>query len=269
MLSYLRSSKTLCARAFRTIPLLMWAACTSYAVPVHLRCEAQVNPLGIDTAKPSFSWRSEETVRNWRQSAYQVLVASKLDFLQSGKADVWDSGKQPSGESASIFYAGPALESRHRYFWTVRVWDAKGHAAQASELAWWEMGLLAKPDWTAQWIRWQNPEEAADAADLKWIWVRGQDAIHVLPKTAASFHLDFDLPDTPNRAALFLIAHGTWKVVVNGHDAGTSSTGARLTAFWCPAKIPSISRCPSPFRHHSVRTPVCPMRHVRALWRPC
>ena len=203
--------------------LLLAASSLSYAKPVHLRCESLVNPLGIESPNPSFAWRSDDAQRNWRQSAYQILVASKLDLLNGRKPDVWDSGKQASDESTSIAYKGPELQARKRYYWTVRVWDDKGRATQAQESAWWEMGLLAKPDWTAQWIRWQNPEEPADESALKWIWVEGQDPVRVLPKTAATFHLDFDLPQKPIRTALFLIAHGDWKVSVNGHDAGSKA----------------------------------------------
>jgi alpha-L-rhamnosidase len=200
--------------------LLFLFAVFMRANPVRLRCEYLTNPLGIDIPKPNLSWRSDSTERNWRQAAYEILVASSPDGLTSGKPDVWDSGKQSSAESVSVPYSGPLLESRRRYFWAVRVWDTSGHASQSSESAWWEMGLLSKSDWTAKWIRWRNPEQSADESGIKWIWVRGQDALRVLPKTAAAFRLDFDLPETPQRAALFLISRGDWKVAVNGNDAG-------------------------------------------------
>ncbi len=204
----------------RVLGLLLFTMITVQARPVHLRCEYLTNPLGIDAERPVLSWQSDSTGRNWTQTAYQVLVASKAEFLKAGKADVWDSGKQASGESVSIAYGGPALESRKRYYWSVRVWDQRGHKADASEPAWWEMGLLAKSDWSGKWIRWQNPEERADESGIKWIWVQGQDALAVVPKTIANFHLDFDLSEIPSRSALFLMAHGDWKVTVNGHDAG-------------------------------------------------
>src|SRR5437763_876695 len=81
------------------------------ANPVHLRCESLTNPLGIDIEKPTFSWQSDNNERNWRQSAYRILVASRADLISSGKADVWDSGKQRSGESTGIQYGGRTLES--------------------------------------------------------------------------------------------------------------------------------------------------------------
>ena len=49
-------------------------------------------------------------------------------------------------------YAGPDLESRRRYAWRVRVWDAKGRVSPWSAPGWWEVGLLQPSDWAAAWI---------------------------------------------------------------------------------------------------------------------
>lgn len=199
---------------------LLLLATGAFAAPVHLRCESLENPLGIDAEKPSLSWQSDNTERNWRQSAYELLVASRPSLLAHGKADIWDSGRQPSSESTGIVYGGPELQSRKRYYWRVRVWDSKQHVSESKDDAWWEIGLLHKQDWSAQWIRWQNPQLAEDMSGMRWIWVAGQDAQHVHVGTQADFHLDVDLAELPFRASLFLIARGDWKVVVNGHDAG-------------------------------------------------
>jgi alpha-L-rhamnosidase len=87
-------------------------ASAAFATPVRLRCEYLENPLGIDMASPHLSWQSDNTERNWKQIAYEVLVSS----TSTGKADIWDSGKIDSGESVGIAYNGPALHSRKRYF---------------------------------------------------------------------------------------------------------------------------------------------------------
>jgi alpha-L-rhamnosidase len=191
------------------------------AAPVHLRCEYLVNPMGIDAPAPRLSWQSDNTQRDWHQTAYEIRVATSADRL--GKPDVWDSGKQASAESAGIAYAGPKLESRRRYYWTVRVWDSKGRPSTSVETAWWEMGLLGKIDWSAQWIRWPNPEDEADRAGIRWIWHPGQDANAVPTGTVCVFRLHPVLAGTPRRAALFVLAKGNFQVTVNGHDAGRKS----------------------------------------------
>ena len=81
------------------------------ATPVHLRCEYRQTPLGIDAPAPHLSWQSDNTERNWKQAAYQIWVASSVDFLRAGRPDLWDSGKTESDESVGIAYKGPSLES--------------------------------------------------------------------------------------------------------------------------------------------------------------
>jgi len=192
----------------------------AYAAPVHLRCESLQNPLGIDALTPHLSWQSDDKETNWKQSAYQILVSSSAEQLSAGRADAWDSGKVSSGESIGIAYQGPQLESRKRYYWNVRVWDGTGKSAQSSEAAWWEMGLLNKEDWKAKWITWTNPDEEMDRDGIRWIWVTGQDAFSMAPKTSADFRAEVDIPEKPREAALFLLARGDWVAKVNGHVVG-------------------------------------------------
>ncbi len=117
--------------------------------PVHLRCEYFENPLGIDERQPRLSWWLEtEHRRGAGQTAYQILVSS----VQAGAADLWDSGKVVSSASTQIAYAGKPLRSRQRAWWRVKVWDERGRATESTERAFWEMGLLERNDWRAQWI---------------------------------------------------------------------------------------------------------------------
>ncbi len=195
----------------------------AHAAPVHLRCEYLQNPLGIDKAAPHLSWQSDNSGHNWKQAAYQILVASTADNLKAGNADVWDSGKQSSADSIGIAYRGPALESGKRYYWMVRVWDSTGKQFQSLEPAWWEMGLLQKFDWTAKWITWKNPEAAADRAGIQWIWIAGQDPLNVTPKAVVTFRRQVNLRDKPKDAALFLLSRGGFKAQVNGHEVGAKT----------------------------------------------
>src|SRR5947199_3813966 len=111
-------------RSFWVVTVCVLFAVLAQAAPVKLRCDYRENPLGIDDTTPHFSWQSDNTERNWRQSAYEILVASRPETFQSGNPDVWDSGRQTSSESIGIAYGGPALQSRKRYYWAVRVWDS-------------------------------------------------------------------------------------------------------------------------------------------------
>ena len=126
-----------------------------------LRVEYLTNPLGIDAARPRLSWRMTSAERNTVQSAYQVQVT------RGGRGrPVWDSGRIQADSSVFVAYAGPALESRARYVWRVRVWDGKGRASAWSAPAWWEMGLLQPSEWTAAWIGSSATDSSGGPAPL-------------------------------------------------------------------------------------------------------
>ena len=87
----------------------------------HLETQAAPEPLGIADAAPRLSWAMASDERGVRQRAFRVLVASKPELVREGRADVWDSGEVASPDPW-VVYAGRALASRTRYYWSVRVW---------------------------------------------------------------------------------------------------------------------------------------------------
>jgi alpha-L-rhamnosidase len=200
-------------------PVLAALIALASAAPVHLRCEYRLNPLGIDQPGPHLSWQSDGAERNWRQTAYQILVAGSPEQLNSDGA-VWDSGRISSDDSVDIAYAGPALASRRRYYWKVRVWDSAGQMSESTESAWWEMGLLHSTDWKARWIRWNNPEDQNDRQGIRWIWIKGQDPLAVMPKTTVVFRAAVRLDEKPRDAVLFVAARGSVTSKVNGVQVG-------------------------------------------------
>src|ERR1700744_4509334 len=108
-------------------------------VPVDLRCGSWENPLGIDEAHPRLSWRVEATGagdRNRHPTAYQVLVASSPDRLQTDHGGLWNSGRVISGQF-SVAYGGAPLKSSQQVFWKVRVWDRRGRVSAWSPTANW------------------------------------------------------------------------------------------------------------------------------------
>src|SRR5258707_4880175 len=80
------------------------------------------------------------------------------------------------------------------------------------------MGLLTPADWKAQWISWKNPDADADLAGVRWIWVAGQDAFKVVPKTTAIFRGTVNIPEKPREGALFLAVRGNCVAKVNGRE---------------------------------------------------
>ena len=194
----------------RSTLLCLAAASAAIAAPVRLRCEHLDNPLGIDSLTPRLSWQNDSTERNWRQSAYEILVSTS----QGGKPDIWDSGKQQSADSIDIPYGGPKPASGKRYYWTVRVWDSRGKMSTAATPAWWEMGLLTPADWTAKWIAWKDQLDE-DRAGIRWISSGPVDPPPPLPRPASTFRYQFNAT-TPRNVAIFIAATGAVQLRVNG-----------------------------------------------------
>ena len=116
-----------------------------------LRCEYASEPIGLDVPSPQLSWRVESSRRGVFQSAYRIIVARSGEELARDEG-VWDSGRNASSQSAGVRYEGPALSSRQRYFWKVKIWTTDGRESEWSAPATFEMGLLGESDWTSDWI---------------------------------------------------------------------------------------------------------------------
>jgi alpha-L-rhamnosidase len=129
------------------------ALALSAATVSDLRCEDLVAPAGVEKLPPQLSWRMvDDNATGQRQTAYQIMVASKPALLAENQGDIWDSGKVVSDESQRLPFGGPALKSRDTCYWKVRAWDKDGQPTAWSAPSEWRMGLLQPEDWTAKWI---------------------------------------------------------------------------------------------------------------------
>lgn len=121
--------------------------------PVDLRCEYEVNPLGVDVPQPRLAWKLAGDARGLRQTACHILVASTPDLLAQDQGDLWDSGKVGSDETIHIAYAGAPLKTAQTVYWKVKTWDQSGQASAWSQPATWTMGVMNDADWAgARWI---------------------------------------------------------------------------------------------------------------------
>jgi alpha-L-rhamnosidase len=198
---------------------LLAIVATAQAAPVHLRTNALLNPLGIDTPRPTFSWQSDAETPDWMQTGYEVLVATDAAKLVPGKADVWDSGRVRSSESLNITCACQAIRSQQHYVWKVIVWDGKG-TQSASEASSFETGLMSASDWKALWISRKDPAAEQELKAIRWIWLANADATHVPSATQASFRYNLHLDAQPEAASLHVLMRGEFTARVNGTVTG-------------------------------------------------
>ena len=172
-----------------------------------LRCEYQVNPLGLDTAKPHLSWIVQSDIRSQSQSAYQVVVSTNPASLSANKATLWDSGKVLSGNSTQVNYNGPELASQTRYYWHVRIWDQNDTLSKWSEPAWFETAILNQNSWQAKWINDGKPNPTAEEDFYKF-------------DPAPLFRKDFTLTKPIDKARLYITGLGYYEASINGSRIG-------------------------------------------------
>src|ERR1017187_3014577 len=200
------------------------ATCASSAFaqassPAALRVDEMVTPLGIDNTQPRFSWQLRDSRQGARQTAYQLLVASKPELLQAAKADIWDSGRIASGQSVAVRYGGPTIAPSTRYYWKVLVWDQDGTLAPESPVSWWESGLLGQ-GWKAKWIGYETDQEhAVRYSGAKWITsaeTAGKRSQGTEERIAYRVHVELARP--VRHATLFLAAENTASAWINGNS---------------------------------------------------
>ncbi len=177
-----------------------------------LRTEYLVNSLAIDAAAPRLSWiLLAPGLRGVTQTAYQIEVASTAASLAADNADLWDSGKVTSDQQNQIALAGKPLASRQRAFWKVRIWDQSGAPSPWSEPATWEMGLLNRDEWLAQWIGDPSPSTTNVAV--------------------TGLRRRFTLAARPERAVVYATALGVYELHINGQRVGDHVLAPEFTDY--------------------------------------
>jgi len=109
---------------------------TASLKPGKLTCEYLENPLGIDTARPRFSWTLVSDGRNQKQLAYELIVSDNREDIERLNGNMWKTGKMTTSQSLHLIYDGLPLKSFHRYYWRVRVYDQDDARSSWSVPAW-------------------------------------------------------------------------------------------------------------------------------------
>lgn len=157
-----------------------------------LKCEYLKNPLGIDAARPRFSWKLRGLRNGVFQSAYRIVVSGSGEVL-------WDSGRCECGECVGIEYAGKPLSSAQRCTYRVSVWDQDGSVSESSGDDWFETGLMSPEDWKGCFIGFPGYARVSCSQFLRQ---------------------DFDLAEPPAKARAYVCVPGYFEFYVNGVKMG-------------------------------------------------
>ena len=165
-----------------------------------LEVDKLINPLGLDSRNPDFSWRIKSDEYDLNQTHYQIFVAT--DKIFSKQSLVWDSGKVNSSESVYVKYQGKSLEYATKYYWTVKVWTNQSSKPKQSKISFWTTGLMNEKQWKSNWIGVKNEDRKN-------------------PKSPY-FTNDFTVEKNITSANLFITSRGIYEAHINGKRVGKS-----------------------------------------------
>ncbi|WP_299062778.1 alpha-L-rhamnosidase [uncultured Polaribacter sp.] len=181
------------------------------------------NPITIESKQPNFSWTVSVDGYNKSQSAYQILVASSIEKLIEGDADLWNSNKVESNKSTFVKYKGKALEAMQTYFWKVKIWDEKGLASNWSAVQEFEMGLMEDKNWGAsKWITLKKDTRTSDYQfrNFKTGRMKNQPAKKVNGFSAGYFRNVIDINKKIENAQAYICGLGYYELYLNGIKVG-------------------------------------------------
>jgi alpha-L-rhamnosidase len=211
---------------------------TGLLIPIDLRCEHLINPLGIDDINPRLSWKLESTnpkKRNQYQTAYQIVAANSRSALEQKDFNLWNTGQIESDQSTLVPYNGKPLQSHLQCWWKVRVWDEDGNKSEWSQPVFWSMGLLNKKAWAgAKWIGLDEDDEVGieitDIKNANWLWYPEGNAAVDAPVATRYFRHQITIPTDRKikRALCFFAGDDVVFFYVNGASVGVGHAHPNL-----------------------------------------
>lgn len=153
-----------------------------------LKVENLIEPIGVDTSSPMFSWMIKSPKKDVLQKAWQIEVSDE-------KGVVWESGKNETDDQINVVYQGEPLKENTRYVWKLKVWNNKGESAEAESQ--FQVGLLFPDNWKAKWIG-------------------AQDSLNRTPYLRKEFYLEKNIKS----AFLYVTGLGYYESYLNGQKVG-------------------------------------------------
>ena len=173
---------------------------------VNLKCEHLINPIGLDSKNPRFSWQLESKMNGIAQKSFQIIVGTDSHFTL--ESQIWDSGKIDSDKNLAV-YQGPSLKPFTRYFWGVQVWDNHG-TNSISEISTFETGMMEMSNWKGSWIT---------------------DTRNINLKPAPYFRKEFKPHKKILSARAYVAVAGLYELFINGNKIGNHRLDPMYTRF--------------------------------------
>jgi alpha-L-rhamnosidase len=187
------------------MPLLVKA---QHASIINMQCEYLTNPIGLDQPHVRLSWVLNDTRNSAKQTAYQLIVGTNENQVQSGHGNMWQISKEKSDVSL-VVYNGKPLQPFARYYWTVILSDQNNKPVKAP-VASFEMGMMDQSQWRGSWI---------------------SDNRSVDEKAAPYLRKAFKVQKQITSARAYIAAAGLYELYLNGKPIGNHRLDPMYTRF--------------------------------------
>ena len=175
----------------------------------NLKTEHLVNPLGIDTSHPRFTWqfKSDRQGTSIRSTILVVGKDSAAVSLGNGNTALTSTD---SSFQLPVVYDGNPLQPFTRYYWSVRVQDETGEWTEWAEPAFFETGMMEQHNWKGGWI--------TDSHDYNI-------------KPAPWFRKEFTSEKKIASARAYIAVAGLYELSINGQRVGDHRLDPMYTRF--------------------------------------
>ena len=182
-----------------------------------VRIDYADTPINVSTTAPDISWILQSTGHSQVQKAYQILIASDKKSLNTGKADIWNSGKVASSASSHIYPEKSKIKNNTDYFIKITSWNSAGQ--EASITSTFSTTLLSGDDWKAHWIGLKKD----DSIQLHNLSSKEKANIAVdslVTNKSQYLRKEIEVKKTVKRARVFVTGLGFYELSINGQKVG-------------------------------------------------
>ncbi|GAA4201328.1 glycoside hydrolase family 78 protein [Pedobacter jeongneungensis] len=174
-----------------------------------LKTEYLVNPIGLDSTNPRFTWQMDDASQGAKQSTYRILVDTDSASLIKANAKLWNTGWVKSDQNL-IVYSGQLLKPFTKYFWRVDIADGNNKKSNKANIASFETGMMKMENWQGSWI--------SDTENTKL-------------KPAPYFRNTFNANKKIKSARAYIAAAGLYELSINGKKIGNHRMDPMYTRF--------------------------------------